>query len=915
MRKISHLFLLLILLGLFMAGDMTPTLAAPDAVSSVPTLISIIPSKTTLSSTDTFSIALTVSDSSGTGDLSRVWLGFQNCNVDPGEGFNSNFERNFANYFGAIVYELSGGWSVASAQNNAGAACTGGTLGASVWGASAAPYLNTPGTTELTSVSRSVNGTSITYTFNLKLSNHPAGTFPIYYMLKDLAGNYQGGLNNVYWSRSSVVLTVAAPTAAPTNTPTPTPTPASSATPTQTATPTKTPVPNLPPDIQSITISPNPAGPNDLVSITIVFSDPNGTNDLVNVNSQMFMAASRCSAQTYQFAAGNTPMTNFEASLGDTLGIGHRKLGTSLRLQAASGTNLLLKDCSDTVQGVAAGPFYAVIKNNWETASVYFKRLAVTSVVTWQYSVHLNDFPDGTYNLYYAVADKNGLFQDGTTTGSWNIYPSLQFTVNPSSASELSGINNLRALANLPPVTYNTAFETGAKAHAKYIVKNNDLSHTETSGNPWYTLDGAAAGQSSLVLGSLHPGLSDTKAIEKWISGPFHALGMLNPLLTQVSYGAYREPASYGSYQMAAVLDVYRGIDYFGSASYPVFFPANGQTTSISTYYGGSTPDPLAPCPGYTLPSGAPIIVQFGSGNTPVSLTDSSFKQGTTNLPYCIYTETSYRNPNSRDQSVGRSILGSQDAVVIIPKNVLGSALTYSVSLTVNGVQHSWSFSTAPASGGGSIPSVNILSPIIEKEEVCKVDVSDFLVENDIRGLSFQESGAWHLRGIAGRQMEWKIDLKNDLALDLLSLFYLDRNGFLQKTWVVAGFDAPQDFGFLQFAPFASETVGSPGYLSLIEGIQSHQEVLEQFNTEGKFLLDLTLPADFGSGQDGGWNACQGELCSLQAFVDSLYGSGEDGVSLDLITTGNAPSAPTSGLVAWTGRIEQDVNLCFQPDE
>lgn len=59
---------------------------------------------------------------------------------------------------------------------------------------------------------------------------------------------------------------------------------------------------------------------------------------------------------------------------------------------------------------------------------------------------------------------------------------------------------------------------------------------------------------------------------------------------------------------------------------------------------------------------------------------------------HCVFDETNYTNPDSSAQSLGRSILNSRDAIVIMPREPLVSGARYTVSITVNGTEYTWSF-------------------------------------------------------------------------------------------------------------------------------------------------------------------------------------------------------------------------------
>jgi len=179
------------------------------------------------------------------------------------------------------------------------------------------------------------------------------------------------------------------------------------------------------------------------------------------------------------------------------------------------------------------------------------------------------------------------------------------------------------------------------------------------------------------------------------MAAPFHAVGILDPRLTRVGFGSYREGD--GGVQMAAALDVIRGLGALPAGTrYPIFWPAEGMTLPLRSFW-GEYPDPLTSCPGYRLPTGLPIIVQFGAGERTPRVTAHSLRDGGTALEHCVITEESYVNPDAGAQQTGRLILGQRDAVVLIPRQRLAGGATYTASLTVDGQTYSWTFAVAPA--------------------------------------------------------------------------------------------------------------------------------------------------------------------------------------------------------------------------
>lgn len=279
----------------------------------------------------------------------------------------------------------------------------------------------------------------------------------------------------------------------------------------------------------------------------------------------------------------------------------------------------------------------------------------------------------------------------GQITGNTKVYIPMAFGPSPS-PNWLSTVNQYRAVAGLPAVSEDAGYSSGDLLHARYTVKNNVLQHSEDPGNPWYTAEGNAAAGASNVAAHSATGLDKKWAIQMWMKGPFHAVGILDPSLTRVGYGEYSEAD--GGLQTAAALNVISGRSSAvpNAVHFPVLWPGNGSTVDMSSYTGGESPDPLSSCPGYSTPTGLPIILMVGSGNVTPSVSAHSLTQNGTALAHCVYDETNYTNGNASYQGTGRAVLGSRDAIVMVPRSPLQIGATYTVSITTNGTNYTWSF-------------------------------------------------------------------------------------------------------------------------------------------------------------------------------------------------------------------------------
>ena len=212
------------------------------------------------------------------------------------------------------------------------------------------------------------------------------------------------------------------------------------------------------------------------------------------------------------------------------------------------------------------------------------------------------------------------------------------------------------------------------------MVKNDLVTHYETPGKPYYTAAGDTAARDSNIYVSSSTGTTDAQAIDWWMQAPFHAMGMMDPRLTQTAFGSYRQVKS--GWQLGAAVDVLRGNPFTGG-HYPVYFPGDGSTEPLTSYDGYEYPNPLQACPGYAAPSGLPVFVEVGGNMATTVGAVHSFTGNGVALAHCVI--------DSSNSAVG-SYLYNRGAVVLIPKQPLQSGVKYVVALTVNGKPYTWSF-------------------------------------------------------------------------------------------------------------------------------------------------------------------------------------------------------------------------------
>ncbi len=274
-------------------------------------------------------------------------------------------------------------------------------------------------------------------------------------------------------------------------------------------------------------------------------------------------------------------------------------------------------------------------------------------------------------------------------------FPSLA-----DNATWLETVNAWRAALGLAAVTEDTTFSTGDLAHSTYIVETGDFSHVEDPGavppdpptNPWYSDAGNAAGQAGNIAASSDATKTDRQFVEQWITAPFHAAGILDPVLQTSGFGSYRR-ADATPYPAAATLDVLRGRSGAAPTTATVF-PGDDSTLPIAqqSYSGGESPDPLSPCPGYNpgtgpFSTGTPLFALLPNAPDVASVPTATVERDGVAVESCVYDETNYTNPDANAQTLGQQVLATRHQVVVIPKLPLvqGSVYTVSISVTYAG--------------------------------------------------------------------------------------------------------------------------------------------------------------------------------------------------------------------------------------
>lgn len=248
-------------------------------------------------------------------------------------------------------------------------------------------------------------------------------------------------------------------------------------------------------------------------------------------------------------------------------------------------------------------------------------------------------------------------------------------------------VNTYRAMSGLSPVTGNATWAAEATAHSCYMLQNG-ITHDETPGRPGYTPGGDVAGNSGNVAVSSQVSAGPRKHIDLWMTGPFHAIGILRHNLAVTAFGGCNDPNG-AKWKSGGTLDVLRGLDHSRPRpTTPIVFPGNGVTIPLDRFITES-PNPRDMC-GWSADDngvGLPLIAMMPSA---VSSATATLTGPSGPIATCVLHVGNVADP------LARAILAGDNAVVIVPQDILATG-TYKVSVTTNGGSASWSFNVDPA--------------------------------------------------------------------------------------------------------------------------------------------------------------------------------------------------------------------------
>jgi hypothetical protein len=281
------------------------------------------------------------------------------------------------------------------------------------------------------------------------------------------------------------------------------------------------------------------------------------------------------------------------------------------------------------------------------------------------------------------------------TSTAYATAPSPAFI--PPTADWLTSVNYYRAMAGLSPVVEDSAMSAGAVNHSCYMLYNG-ISHDEVAGLTGYTAEGDVAGNNGNVAVSSQINTSARSHVELWMTGPFHAIGVLRPNLRSTGFGKCDLPDTPTTWHSGATLDVLRGLVSAPRPSSPILFPGDGATTNLDRFVVES-PNPLTYC-GWTGSAGLPIIAMMPevANSAGASLVGPNGP-----IDVCVLSA-------ANTDGVAKQILQGDNVVVIVPRTVLAPG-TYSVNASTAARSVGWSFTVDPSAALGTVVPVGVAQP------------------------------------------------------------------------------------------------------------------------------------------------------------------------------------------------------------
>ena len=277
--------------------------------------------------------------------------------------------------------------------------------------------------------------------------------------------------------------------------------------------------------------------------------------------------------------------------------------------------------------------------------------------------------------------------------------PVIRAQVPAADEAWLDRVNQFRTELRLKRVREDPTMSKAARLHSTYMVETGFVEHGEKADSPWRTPAGHQAGEQSNVAGGTGAPPTQEQAVNLWIEGPFHRLGLMRPGWRTTGF-SLRAGTREGEQRWGATLNVIGGLTGSLSAPWPVVWPNDRRpvATSFLQFERIEWPDPAVGCPKANATDyGTVITASFGPDGDPVRVKSVRLRvRGGDPIPVCTHTSSTYRRGDYTD--VGWRLLAENNTVMVLPRRVLQPGTTYQGRITLkDGRQAPILFATARA--------------------------------------------------------------------------------------------------------------------------------------------------------------------------------------------------------------------------
>jgi hypothetical protein len=222
-------------------------------------------------------------------------------------------------------------------------------------------------------------------------------------------------------------------------------------------------------------------------------------------------------------------------------------------------------------------------------------------------------------------------------------------------------LNQYRAQAHLPALTFDSAKNTGCAHHNHYMTLNGGLQHDETPGNPGYTNDGDLAGNASVLA---QP--EGTPRI--WDGSVYHRMGILNPRIIDSGWAASE------GFTCMQISNLRNGTNTESVKTYP--WPPNDATGVGTKFTDFENPDPHDLVPGelgylLSVNLGGPW---YGNWTAQINVTQASLKTDAGRSVTLTIVDDDTQGGGPGGSNIGPYL---NDAFALFPHGALRNATTY----------------------------------------------------------------------------------------------------------------------------------------------------------------------------------------------------------------------------------------------